>query len=141
MCPPWLVKVIIDDVIEENQLSLLPWVLTGLVVAYGLKNLVNSLRIRCNNILEQRVIVHLRQQVFHALQRLSINFYENRSTGEIMSRIMNDTEHVERIFIDGLEGMLTASLTLIGITVVLFVVNWKLALLALVPIPVLAVSP
>lgn len=140
LVPPWLVKVIIDDVIEAKQLSLLPWVLIGLVAAYGLKNVVNSLRIRCNNILEQRVILHLRQQVFSALQRLSINFYENRSTGEIMSRIMNDTEHVERIFIDGLEGALTASLTLIGITVVLFVVNWKLALLALVPIPVLAVS-
>lgn len=140
LVPPWLVKVIIDDVIEAKQISLLPWVLIGLVAAYGLKNVVNSLRIRCNNILEQRVIVHLRQQVFSALQKLSINFYENRSTGEIMSRIMNDTEHVERIFIDGLEGALTASLTLIGITVVLFVVNWKLALLALVPIPVLAVS-
>lgn len=140
LVPPWLVKVIIDDVIQAEQVSLLPWVLTGLVAAYGLKNLVNALRIRCNNILEQRVIVHLRQQVFYALQRLSINFYEDRSTGEIMSRIMNDTEHVERIFVDGLEGTLTASLTLVGITIVLFVVNWKLALLALVPIPVLAVS-
>ena len=140
LLPPWLVKVIIDDVIQENHFSLLPWVLGGLVLAYGFKNIANSLRIRFNNILEQRVVFQLRQQVFHALQRLSINFYEDRSTGEIMSRIMNDTEHVERIFIDGLEGMLTASLTLIGITVVLFVVNWKLALLALVPIPILMVS-
>lgn len=140
LVPPWLVKVIIDDVIQANQLSLLPWVLGGLVAAYAFKNLANSLRIRCNNVLEQRVIFQLRQQVFHTLQRLSINYYENRSTGEIMSRIMNDTEHVERIFIDGLEGMLTASLTLIGIMIVLFVVNWKLALLALVPIPILIVS-
>lgn len=140
LLPPWLVKVIIDDVIQENQFSLLPWVLGGLVLAYGFKNVANSLRIRFNNILEQRVVFQLRQQVFHALQRLSINFYEDRSTGEIMSRIMNDTEHVERIFIDGLESTLTASLTLIGITIVLFAVNWKLALLALVPIPILMVS-
>ena len=56
-----------------------------------------------------------------------------------MSRIMNDTEHVERIFIDGIEGMLTASLTLIGISIVLFVVNWQMALLALIPIPLLIV--
>lgn len=140
LLPPWLVKVIIDDVIQENQFPLLPWVLGGLVLAYGCKNVANSLRIRFNNILEQRVVFQLRQHVFHALQRLSISFYEDRSTGEIMSRIMNDTEHVERIFIDGLEGMLTASLTLIGITVVLFAVNWKLALLALIPIPILMIS-
>ena len=140
LLPPWLVKVIIDDVIQADQFSLLPWVLGGLVLAYAFKNVANSLRIRFNNVLEQRVVVQLRQQVFHALQRLSVGFYEDRSTGEIMSRIMNDTEHVERIFIDGLEGMLTASLTLIGITVILFVVNWQLALLALVPIPILMVS-
>lgn len=57
-----------------------------------------------------------------------------------MSRVTNDTEHVERIFIDGLEGMLTASLTLIGITGLLFMLNWKLAALSLLPIPFLALS-
>lgn len=139
LLPPWLVKVIIDDVIQAHDLSLLPWVLGGLVLAYGLKNVTNSLRIQCNNRLEQRVVFQIRQQVFHALQRLSISFYEDRSTGEIMSRIMNDTEHVERIFIDGLEGTLTALLTLLGIMLVLFMVNWQLALLALIPIPVLIV--
>jgi len=138
--PPWLIKIIIDDVIQDQQLSLLPWVLGGLVSALALKNVFNSLRIRFNNILEQRVIFHLRQQIFHVLQRLSMNFYENRSTGEIMSRVMNDTEHVERIFVDGLEGMLTASLTLMGIAGVLFFLNWKLALLAMIPIPILALS-
>ena len=57
-----------------------------------------------------------------------------------MSRVVSDTEHVERIFIDGLEGMLTATLTLIGITTMLFWLNWKLALLALLPIPLLTIS-
>ena len=56
-----------------------------------------------------------------------------------MTRVTSDTEHVERIFVDGLEGLLTASLTLIGITIMLFVLNWKLALLSLLPIPILAV--
>ncbi len=139
LLPPWLMKVIIDDVIPARDLSLLPWTMGGLVLAYGLKNIANSLRIQWNNTLEQRVIFQIRQQVFHALQRLSIGFYEDRSTGELMSRIMNDTEHVERIFIDGLEGTLTALLTLLGITIVLFLVNWQLALLALIPIPVLMV--
>jgi ABC-type multidrug transport system fused ATPase/permease subunit len=90
--------------------------------------------------LEQRVVHRLRQEVFEALQRLSLNYYENRSTGEIMSRVVNDTEHVQRIFIDGFEGMLTASLTLIGILTILFVLNWKLALLVLLPIPLLIIG-
>lgn len=140
LVPPWVIKIIIDDVIQARQAALLPWVLSGLVAAYGLKNVFASLRIRLNNRLEQTVVHDLRSHVFAALQRLSIGYFENRSTGEIMSRVTNDTEHVERIFIDGLEGVLTASLTLIGITIMLFALNWRLAVLSLLPIPLLMVS-
>jgi ATP-binding cassette, subfamily B, bacterial len=140
LLPPWLIKVVIDDVIQAKQTALLPWVMAGLATAYALKTAFASLRIRLNNRLEQTVVHDLRSHVFSALQRLSISYFENRSTGEIMSRVTNDTEHVERIFIDGLEGALTASLTLIGITSMLFLLNWKLALLSLLPIPFLMVS-
>ena len=140
LLPPWLVKVVIDDVIQGKRMGLLPWVLAGLVASYALKTTFASLRIRLNNRLEQTVVHDLRSHIFSALQRLSISYFENRSTGEIMSRVTNDTEHVERIFIDGLEGALTACLTLIGITSMLFLLNWKLALLSLLPIPLLMVS-
>jgi ABC-type multidrug transport system fused ATPase/permease subunit len=140
LAPPWIVKVIIDDVIQAHNEALLPWVLAGLVLAYALKNVFASLRIRLNNLVEQTVVHDLRRQVFAALQRLSINYFENRSTGEIMSRVTNDTEHVERIFIDGLEGALTASLTLTGIIILLFTLNWRLAALALLPIPLLILA-
>lgn len=140
LVPPWVIKIIIDDVIQAKQASLLPWAIGLLVGAHGLKNLFASLRIRLNNQLEQTVVHDLRRHIFSALQRLSITYFENRSTGEIMSRVTNDTEHVERIFIDGFEGMLTASLTLIGITGLLFMLNWKLAALSLLPIPLLALS-
>jgi len=140
LVPPWLIKIVIDDVIQAHRPELLGWVLAGLVGAYALKNSFASLRIRLNNTLEQRVVCDLRNQVFAALQRLSISYFENRSSGEIMSRVTNDTEHMERIFVDGLEGMLTAVLTLVGIMVMLFALNWKLALLSLIPIPVLVLS-
>ncbi|MCK6501269.1 MAG: ABC transporter ATP-binding protein, partial [Nitrospira sp.] len=138
LVPPYLVKVVIDDVIQAKQPDLLPWVLTALLGAYVLRNLASSMRVRFNNNLEQKAVHALRMQVFGALQRLSLSYFENRSTGEIMTRVTSDTEHVERIFVDGLEGLLTASLTLIGITIMLFTLNWKLALLSLLPIPILA---
>lgn len=140
LVPPWVIKIIIDDVIQAEQASLLPWAIGLLVGAHVLKNVFASLRIRLNNQLEQTVVHDLRRHIFSALQRLSITYFENRSTGEIMSRVTGDTEHVERIFIDGLEGMLTASLTLVGITGLLFMLNWKLAALSLLPIPVLVLS-
>jgi ABC-type multidrug transport system fused ATPase/permease subunit len=140
LVPPWLIKIVIDDVIQAHQPQLLPWIMLGLVLAHIFRNLFGSFRIRFNNTLEQNVVHDLRDQVFSALQRLSLTYFENRSTGEIMSRVNNDTEHVERIFIDGVEALLTASLTLIGIMIMLFMLNWKLALLALVPVPILILS-
>lgn len=140
LVPPWLVKVAIDDVIQAGRTAQLPWVIAGLVGAHALRNLFASLRIRLNNWLEQRVVRDLRAEVFAALQRLSLSYFENRSTGEIMSRVNADTEHVERIFVDGLEGMLIATLTLVGIAGVLLALDWKLALLAFLPIPVLVLA-
>ena len=140
LVPPYLVKIVIDDVIQARRAGLLIWLIAGFLLAYGLRSLFAALRIRLNNTVEQRVVFDLREQVFAALQRLSVSYYESRSTGEIMSRVNNDTEHVERIFIDGIEGLLTASLTLIGITIMLFRLNWRLALLSLIPIPVLVAS-
>jgi len=140
LVPAWLVKILIDDVIQQQHQKLLGWVFAGLVAAYLFRNLSGSLRIRLNNTLEQQVVHDLHVQVFGALQRLSISFFENRPTGEIMSRVLNDTEHMQRIFVDGLEGVITAGLTLLGIMGVLLWLNWKLALLALLPIPLLIVG-
>jgi ABC-type multidrug transport system fused ATPase/permease subunit len=137
LVPPWLIKVVIDDVIQAGKTQLLSMVFLGLGSAYVLRNVCSSIRIKLNNSLEQQIVHDLHVQVFAALQRLSISFFENRPTGEIMSRVLNDTEHMQRIFVDGLEEIITAGLTLIGIMTVLFWLNWKLALLALVPIPLL----
>ncbi|HET9943686.1 MAG TPA: ABC transporter ATP-binding protein, partial [Terriglobia bacterium] len=115
-------------------------VFVGLCAAYVLRSMCASLRIKLNNSLEQQIVHDLHVQVFGALQRLSISFFENRPTGEIMSRVLNDTEHMQRIFVDGLEEIITAGLTLIGIMAVLFWLNWKSALLALVPIPLLVLG-
>ncbi|MEO5865423.1 MAG: ABC transporter transmembrane domain-containing protein, partial [Nitrospiraceae bacterium] len=127
LIPPWLIKVIIDDVIQAGQTQILVWVFLALCAAYVLRNVCGSIRIRLNNGLEQQVVHDLHVQVFSALQRLSISFYENRPTGEIMSRVLNDTEHMQRIFVDGLEEIITAGLTLTGIMIMLFMLNWKLA--------------
>lgn len=120
-----------------EQGTLLPWLIGALLAAHTGRNVAASLRIRFNNTLEQKVIYDLRKQVFDCLQRLSITYYEHRQTGEIMTRVSNDVENIERIFIDGIEALLMASLTLIGISIILFSLNWKLALLALLPIPIL----
>ena len=137
LIPPWIIKVIIDELVDEKKTSLINWVIVGLIGVYFLRNFLNYQRIMFNNRLEQDVVFDMRSNVYKALNQLSINFFENRSTGELMSRINDDVNYVERIFIDGVEQVVTAVLTLTGITVILFYLHWKLALVALLPIPLL----
>ncbi len=140
LVPPWLIKTTIDDVIRASRSDLLLPVAAFLALAYAVKALTNTARIRLNNTFEQRVIFDIRAETYGALNRQSLTYFENRATGEIMSRVLGDVDNLERIFIDGIEHLLVAAMTLAGIAFVLFKLNWRLALIVLVPIPLLAVS-
>jgi len=144
LVPPWLIKIIVDQLVagqpamsQGTQVTWIYWAVGGLFVAYFGRNFANYRRIVVNNKVEQKVVFDIRSQVYRALQKLSPKYFENRSTGELMSRVNDDVNYVERIFIDGVEQVVTAFLTLIGITLILFYLHWKLALLALLPIPLL----
>ncbi len=144
LVPPWLIKVIIDQLVVDQpvvspgtETVWVYWAVGGLFAAYLGRNFANYRRIVVNNKVEQKVVFDMRSQVYRALQKLSPKYFENRSTGELMSRVNDDVNYVERIFIDGVEQVVTAVLTLIGITLILFYLHWKLALVALVPIPLL----
>jgi len=137
LIPPWLIKIIVDRLIDDNGTSMIYWAVVGLVSVYFARNFSNYQRIMFNNRVEQNVVFDMRSEVYKSLNKLSINFFENRSTGELMSRVNDDVNYVERIFIDGVEQVVTAALTLTGITVILFYLHWQLALMALLPIPLL----
>ena len=138
LVPPWLIKVIVDSLVDDSKNSL--WVygpIVGLAFIYLMRTFTNHQRIIINNKVEQNVVFDLRSDVYRALQNLSLNYFENHSTGELMSRANDDVNYVERIFIDGVEQVVTAILTLLGISVILFYMHWKLAAVALFPIPLL----
>ncbi|KMP11263.1 hypothetical protein UZ36_05105 [Candidatus Nitromaritima sp. SCGC AAA799-C22] len=137
LVPPWLIKVIVDSLVDDSGTSMVYLAVAGLIVVYFARNFSNYKRIVFNNRVEQNVVFDMRSEVYRALQQLSINFFENRSTGELMSRVNDDVNYVERIFIDGVEQVVTAVLTLTGISIILFYLHWKLALAALLPIPLL----
>ena len=94
LIPPWIIKVIIDELVDGEKTSLINWVVVGLIGVYFLRNFLNYQRIMFNNRLEQDVVFDMRSNVYKALNQLSINFFENRSTGELMSRVNDDVNYV-----------------------------------------------
>ena len=134
---PGVTKLIIDDVVRQHHPeNLMPLVLLALV-AFLLQHGFNTLRIILNNTFEQRVIFDLRSDLYSHIQLLPLRWFDNRATGDLMTRVIEDVNSVERVLIDGIEQGVTAILQVAIVLSVMFYVNAKLALLALIPFPVL----
>src|SRR5690242_12715392 len=134
---PQLIGVVIDRVIGQKQAALLAPVMLGLLGAFLLRDLFNSLRIRINNKFEQDVIFDMRRAVYARLQRLPVGYFDQRASGDLMTRVIEDVNSVERVLIDGTEQGSVALLSIVCVTAILFATNPLLAWVAMVPIPIL----
>ena len=135
---PKLTQFVIDDVIVNRAAAKLAPAMLALIGAFALRELFNSLRIRINNEFEQKVILDMRRDVYAHLQRLPVNYFDQRSSGDLMTRVIEDVNAVERVLIDGTEQGTVAVLSIVGVLGILFYANAKLAAVALAPLPILA---
>jgi ATP-binding cassette subfamily B protein len=134
---PKATQFIIDDVIGQKQHDKLVPVIVGLLAAFFFRDWFNSVRIRINNIFEQNVIYDMRRDVYGRLQRLPIGYFDQRASGDLMTRVIEDVNSVERLLIDGTEQGVVALLSIFAVLTWMFVKNTKLALVAMIPIPLL----
>jgi len=134
---PSVTKWIIEDVVRANRPDkLLPLILLA-SAAFIVQHIFNALRIILNNTFEQKVIFDLRSDLYSHIQLLPLRWFDNRATGDLMTRVIEDVNSVERVLIDGIEQGVVAVLQIVIVMTVMFYWNAKLALLALVPFPLL----
>jgi ATP-binding cassette subfamily B protein len=134
---PTVTKWIINDVVRANHPEkLLPLILLA-AVAFLLQHAFNALRIVLNNTFEQEVIFDLRSDLYSHIQLLPLRWFDNRATGDLMTRVIEDVNSVERVLIDGIEQGVVAVLQVVIVMAMMFYLNAKLALLALAPFPLL----
>src|SRR5580765_5878771 len=137
---PKLTQYVIDEVIGKHQANQLVPVMLALLGAFLLRDLFNSLRIRINNTFEQNVIYDMRREVYGRLQRLPVGYFDQRASGDLMTRVLEDVNSVERLLIDGTEQGTVALLSIVGVLAFMVHHNPMLALVALAPIPLLTVG-
>src|SRR5258708_5885542 len=100
---PSVTKWIIDDMVRANRPDkLLPLILLA-TFAFLIQHVFNSLRIILNNTFEQKVIFDLRSDLYSHIQLLPLRWFDNRATGDLMTRVIEDVNSVERGLIDGIE--------------------------------------
>ena len=135
---PAVTKLVIDEVLVKGRAErLTPLVLTA-ALAFVLQHGLNAVRIVLNNTFEQKVIFDLRSDLYSHIQMLPLRWFDNRATGDLMTRILEDVNSVERMLIDGVEQGLVALLQVVIVLGMMFYVSTSLTLVGLVPAPFLA---
>ena len=140
LLPPLFQRAIVDRVIGERNLYHLGALIAALVGIHALLQLVDFGDLYIRHALGERVIFDLRVRIYAHLQRLSLSFFERTSTGELMSRVTNDVNALEQFVTHGVALTAVDLLRLVGASAVLLVLNWQLALVVLIPLPVMAIG-
>ncbi len=138
--PPILTKEITDGVILGGQRGRLEG-LVGLMLLCGLVFFVaRYASTYLASWLASRLISDLRSRLHAHMQKLRMGYFSKREAGELVSRVMHDTQELQHFLIDGLPYLFVNTLSFFAIAYVLWVLDWRLALVVFVPVPVLIIG-
>jgi len=132
-----------DPALEADtarRIYLLNVFVIALIAIHVTATALGTLRTYAMSWLGNKVILDLRTSAYEYLQRLSLSFYDKKETGRLMSRITYDTGNLQHFIVNGIQDFSIDVLMLLGMSIVLFVTNWELAALTLIPIPLLIVG-
>ncbi len=140
LAPPYLAKLAIDHGIRRHDAAAL-WGIVALFVAAGLGTIAtSSAQTYFTGWTGERILADLRNTLFRHLQRLSLGFYERNRAGVIISRLTNDVEALDQLVTDGVTSLVQNSLTLLGTAIILFILDWRLALATMTILPLLIIA-
>ncbi len=140
LTPPLIQRQIVDNVIQAGALDRLVPLIALYVGVYAVMHLMDFGEMYLRHALGERFVLDLRIRLYSHLQRLSLAFFETTSTGELMSRATNDVNAMESFITHGVPLTVVDLLRLIGASAVLLAMNWRLALVVLIPLPLMAVG-
>ena len=140
LLPPLFQRQIVDEVIGARNLSRLVTLVVIMIGVYAAGGLVDFGDQYLRHTVGERFLFDLRVRIYAYLQRLSLSFFERTSTGELMSRVTSDVNALEQFVTHGVILTTVDLLRLVGASAVLLVLDWRLALVVLIPVPIIAVG-
>ncbi len=137
---PWLQGVAIDDFIAERDRSGLRNIVIILTLTYLGAWIMGVVYGRIIAAVAQRVMAELRQELFGKLQTLSMRFFDRTRTGDLMSRVTNDVDAVDQLLSQNLLSLIVSALQIVSLLTIMTVLDWRLTLAALLPVPVVLLA-
>jgi ATP-binding cassette subfamily B protein/subfamily B ATP-binding cassette protein MsbA len=141
---PWIVKLLIANVTSPGasleNMGYVSKLAIVVLIAYVGRAGLQFVRSYVAHMAGWGVVADVRKYIYEHMQRLSLRFYEDKQVGQLMSNVVNDTDLFEQLIAHAIPDVVVNVVTLIGVTAVLFGLNWKLTLLSSLPIPLVVVS-
>lgn len=140
LVPPYFQMLLVDQALANKDQQLFIKVILSYLAVRVLILLVQIARGRNVGYLGAKIAVSIRHSLFEKLQSLSLNFYDKRNVGSLMSRMTNDTGALYDVLVDGIPVLLNQFLLIVAIPIAMMLINWKIGLMALIPLPFVIVA-
>lgn len=143
MLLPYFNRILVDDYIRaESMPKASQYILAVLMILAVniVSRLLTMVRTYTQTVAANKVIVRMRSIIFDKIQHLSLARVSKRTSGELMNRVTDDTGHIQRFITDDIGALIEQVLMLLGIGILLFAYNWRLALLIILPMPIVVLS-
>jgi ATP-binding cassette subfamily B protein/subfamily B ATP-binding cassette protein MsbA len=141
---PWLVRTMIATVTDSQAgpeaVGIIARLALLALAVYVVRAALQFVRSYMAHVAGWHVVADVRAEVYQHLQRLSLRFYEDKQTGQLMSRTVNDSDLIEQLIAHAIPDVLVNVLMLAGVTGVLVSMSWQLALLSMIPIPLIVLA-
>jgi ATP-binding cassette subfamily B protein len=134
---PYLMGRTIDEYIDTGDLVGLARMAVLMLSVYVSEALVSWLQTYVMAQASQQAVNDIRDDLFAKLQTLSLRFFDQRTHGELMSRLTNDVENISNVLTSGVSGLLSNLLSLVGVAVMMFLLNVRLAIVTLITVPLM----
>ncbi len=141
---PWIVKLLVAAVTAPeatmNVMGLVSQLTTIVLIVFFARAGLQFLRSYLAHLAGWGVVADVRKYIYEHMQRLSLRYYEDKQIGQLMSRVINDTDLFEQLISHAIPDIIVNIITFVGVTAVLLSLNWKLTLLSTIPIPLVLLS-
>ncbi|MBI4979211.1 MAG: ABC transporter ATP-binding protein [Spirochaetes bacterium] len=144
LIPPYLTRVLVDDIVRPlekgsnpNAWKMLWTVIIALASIWASSEFISFLRLRIMSITGEKIAMNLRDTLYAHMQKLSLAFFTSRSTGSLITRVSSDTDRLWDFITFGLIDIVVSVLQIIGVAVALFLQDWRLAVLVIIPLPIM----
>jgi len=141
---PWIIRQLIERLttqpLNEGTIAFITRISVIALIVFVARAVMQFIRSYAAHKAGWGVVSDARRLVYEHIQKLSLRFYEDKQTGQLMSRIINDTDLFERMIAHALPDVIVNGITLVGVTVILLSMNVNLTLLTLIPIPIIVLA-